>query len=63
MKNNLQKLRWEKNWSQLQLALRSGVPQSAISDIENNTTSNPGVYTALRLAKALSVNVEDIFTL
>lgn len=63
MKNNLQKIRWNKNWSQLQLSIKSGVPQSVISDIENNIITNPGVYTALRLAKALSVSVEDIFTL
>lgn len=63
MKNNLQKIRWDKNWSQLQLSMKSGVSQSAISEIENNIDSNPSVYTALRLAKALSVTVEDMFTL
>ena len=62
MKNNLQKLRWEKNWSQLQLARESNVSRSVISDIENNNTV-PSVFTALKLARALHVNVEDIFTL
>lgn len=63
MKNKLQKLRWEKNWSQNQLSIKSGVPQSAISIIENNMSENPGVFTALRLSRALSVTVEDIFML
>lgn len=63
MKNKLQELRWEKNWSQNQLSIKSGVPQSAISIIENNMSENPGVFTALRLSRALSVTVEDIFIL
>ena len=63
MKNRLQETRWEKNWSQNQLSIRSGVPQSVISIIENNMTENPGVFTALRLSRALSVTVEDIFIL
>lgn len=63
MKNRLQEIRWEKNWSQNQLSIRSGVPQSVISIIENDMTENPGVFTALRLSRALSVTVEDIFIL
>lgn len=63
MKNKLQELRWEKNWSQNQLSIRSGVPQPVISIIENNMSENPGVFTALRLSRALSVTVEDIFML
>lgn len=63
MKNNLQELRWEKDWSQEQLARKSGVSRSLISAIENHTEMNPSVATALRLAHALNVNVEDIFTL
>lgn len=62
MKNNLQKVRWEKNWSQKYLSMRSKVPQSVISEIENGNET-PSVLTALKLAKALSVKVEDIFML
>ena len=63
MENKLQELRWSKNWSQKQLSRKSGVPQPVISTIENNMHENPGVYTALRLSRALSVTVEDIFIL
>lgn len=63
MENNLQKIRWDKNWSQAKLAIRSGVPQSVISKIENDKGANPGVFTALKLARALSVDVDDIFIL
>ena len=62
MKNRLQELRWKKNWSQLQLARISGVAQSQISRIENKEEI-PNVLVALKLAKALRVKVEDIFTL
>lgn len=63
MKNCLQELRWERDWSQAKLSIRSNVPQSVISSIENNQMENPRVSTALKLAKALSVSVEDIFQL
>lgn len=63
MKNRLKELRWEKNWTQTQLARLSGVSQPDIYKIENGIHANPGVYTVLRLAKALSVSVEDIFIL
>ncbi len=63
MKNRLQEMRWEKNWSQTQLAMKSNVSHSTISLIENNPLENPHVYTAIKLAHALGVSVEDIFIL
>ena len=63
MKYRLQELRWNKDWSQEQLSRRSGVSRKNIDNIENGVTQSPSVYTALRLAKALSVLVEDIFIL
>jgi DNA-binding XRE family transcriptional regulator len=63
MLNRLQELRWDKNWSQAKLSMRSNVPRSTISDIENNQFENPRVYTAIKLAHALGVSVEDIFKL
>lgn len=62
MKNNLQKIRWEKNLSQKTLSQKSGVPQSVISSVENGLTI-PNLTTALRLAKTLEVSVEEIFSL
>lgn len=63
MKNNLQKLRWNKQWSQEQLAIYSGVNRSLIGKIENRDVKNPSVFTALLLAKSLGVTVEDLFTI
>lgn len=61
MRNRLQELRWNKQWSQTQLSRRSGVPQSVIAKIETGISLNPSVFTAIRLARALNVTVEDIF--
>lgn len=61
MKNNLQKLRWDKQWSQEQLSMYSGVKRNIIGKIENGDIKNPSVLTALLLAKSLGVSVEDIF--
>ena len=63
VKNKLQKLRWEKGISQTQLSKESGIKQQMISSIENNQLSSPSVKTALKLARALKVSVEDIFEL
>ena len=62
MKNRLQEVRWAKDWSQNQLARISGIPQSVISNIENNYCL-PNIATALKLARALSMTVEELFTL
>lgn len=61
VKNNLQQLRWDKNWSQQQLALFSNVDRSLIGKIENSERPNPSIETALLLSRALGVPVEKIF--
>ena len=62
MENKLQTARWEKNWTQAQLARISGVSQSVICEIENNR-KDPRLSTALKLAHALSQSVESLFSL
>lgn len=63
VENNLQLLRWGKEWSQELLSFYSGVDRSVITKIENNDRPNPSITIALSLAKALGVKVEDIFAL
>jgi transcriptional regulator with XRE-family HTH domain len=63
MQNNLQTIRWEKSWSQAQLARTSGVTQQMISTIENKKSANPTVRTVLRLSNALNTPVEEMFML
>lgn len=61
MRNNIQAVRWQKNLTLGQLAIKSGVCKSTISYLENDRERNPTVETALRLAKALNVSVEEVF--
>lgn len=61
MKNRLQEIRWEKDWSLTKLSQKSGVPKPTITLIENNNTDNPRIGTCIRLAHALNVDVEEIF--
>ncbi|MBU9728481.1 MULTISPECIES: helix-turn-helix transcriptional regulator [Diplocloster] len=63
MVNRLATIRSAKGWSQNQLALYSRVSRSTINAIENGNHLNTSVQTALKLARALRVPVEDIFQL
>jgi len=46
--------------SQIELAARSGVKQSVISDIENNKTTRPRIDTVASIARALGCTVDDL---
>lgn len=59
--NRLQEIRWEKNLSQEQLAIKSGVNRATISYIETSLTNNPRLKTARNLSQSLGVDIFDIF--
>jgi len=61
MRNRVQQYRWEKEWTEGQLAQRSGVSKSTINSLENGKTTNPSVDVAFRLADALGVDVRELF--
>lgn len=58
---NLRTARLAKNISQAQLAELAGVDQTTISGIEVGRNQNPSWETAVRLARALDLNPEDLF--
>lgn len=60
--NNLKRLRQQANLTQAGLAEAIGVSRKTINTVENGVFI-PSTILALKLAKALSVTVEDIFTL
>lgn len=62
MKNKLRDLRLSANLSQTDLARLAGVGRSTITEIEASA-STPTVETALKIARALHVSVEDLFML
>lgn len=59
VENRLREYRVMRGLSQPELAVKSGVPVSTISDVERG--AEPKVVTAIRLARALVVRVEQIW--
>lgn len=61
MKNILKKIREEKNMTQEQLAEKSRVSRTIISELENGKTDVITNITLERLATALDKRITDIF--
>ena len=59
LKFHIKSIREEKGISQGQLAVMTGVSQSAISDIENNKR-NPSLWTVQMISDVLGVPVDDL---
>jgi transcriptional regulator with XRE-family HTH domain len=57
---NLKKIRTGKNITQTEFAEKLGVDKSFVSNIENGK-NNPTLSTITNLAKALKVQVEELF--
>lgn len=57
-------LRWARkeklNWSRAELAKQSGIHESTIAKIEENSNENPGVFTVAALAIAMRVDLGDL---
>lgn len=62
LKNTIKVERAKKNITQAELAIRVGVSRKTINTIETGRFV-PTTVTAIRIARALEVGVEDIFTL
>ena len=55
LSKQIQNARKAKGWSQNYLAEISGVPQSAISEIEAGKRKNPGIETLRKISVALGI--------
>lgn len=60
LKNAIRRLRFEKNMTQEELALRTGVSRQTIMSIERGRT-NPSVLLAYKIASALESDVTEVF--
>jgi len=58
--NYIKEVREERGLTQPELAKKAKVSKGSMSEIENDKQI-PGVYNALRIAKALQVTVEELF--
>jgi putative transcriptional regulator len=62
LRNAIRRLRFERNMTQEELALRVGVSRQTIMSIERGRT-NPSILLALKIASALNVSVTEVFTM
>jgi putative transcriptional regulator len=60
LRNHIRKLRFERNMTQEELALRTGVSRQTIMSIERGQT-NPSVLLAYKISAALSVPITEVF--
>jgi putative transcriptional regulator len=62
LKNAIRRLRFERNMTQEELALRTGVSRQTIMSIERGRT-NPSVLLAYKISSALSVELTEAFSM
>lgn len=60
MRNRLEELRVQRNWTQQDLADRAFVSRQTIISLERGRY-NPSIMLAFRLARLLEVPIEDLF--
>jgi len=60
LKNSIRRLRFDKNMTQEELALRTGVSRQTIMSIERGQT-NPSVLLAFKIASALETPLPEVF--
>ncbi len=60
LKNSIRRLRFERNMTQEELALRTGVSRQTIMSIERGRT-NPSILLAYKISRALNVDVTEVF--
>jgi putative transcriptional regulator len=60
--NRLRELREERGWTQAELAARIGVSRKTVNTIENRVFV-PSTLIALKLARALELPVEKLFSI
>lgn len=54
-------LRLEKGISQYKLALKSTVPVSTLDNIMKSKTTNPGLFTIVKLCNGLGITLAEFF--
>lgn len=60
--NNIRRIRFERNMTQEELALRTGVSRQTVMSIERGRT-NPSVLLAYKIAAALDTDINAVFSM
>lgn len=61
VKNRVREIRWEKGYSQEQLAKKSDVKKPIINYLEQHSEATTSLSNAVKLAKALGVPISKLF--
>ena len=61
MHNRLKEFRELKGMTQAEVATAAGIPFRTYQDYELGTRKAPSVYAALKIAKAFSIAVDELF--
>ena len=56
----IKKLRQKNSLTQEKLAIKAGIPYTTFTKIESGVIKKPAVQTVAKIAKALSVSVDDL---
>jgi transcriptional regulator with XRE-family HTH domain len=59
--DKIKQLREEREWTQEELALRSGIAQTTIASIEAGKAKNPTTPNLLKLARAFNIRPEELY--
>lgn len=62
LKNNLQKILKQKDWSISQLERKAQLKEQSIQNIFRGTSKNPSVELVYGIAKALDTSIEELIT-
>lgn len=57
---NVKKIRLQNGWSQDKMARVANIPYSTYLKIESGVTTNPSLQTAINIANALGVSLDDL---
>lgn len=57
---NIKKYRKQLGWTQQELAVKSDLPFSVITKIEQRFTTRPEIQTVVKIAKALGITVDQL---
>lgn len=61
VRRRIESLLLEKNWSVSELARRSGVNQTTLSEIVNGRSKHPRIITLKKIALAFNLTLSDFF--
>ena len=62
VKQNLERLLKQRDWSVAQLERKAGIKEHSIQNIFRGSSKNPSIELVYGVAKALDVSVEDLIT-